>query len=216
MTTAPLWQFWMSWIAQVAIAAGSISAVIVALFGNWLRARLFPPKLALSLQNPRGTRSPAILKTPDGDQRQEDSRWYHVLVENHRRLVSPATQVQVFLIRVEEPDATGENKIVWSEQIPLTWRHQEVHPIARTIGYAADCNLCNAVKGKWLELTPIAAPFALKVRRRLGESCRFTVTLQARSVETDSNLLRIEIAWDGQWADDSDEMARHLVVKAVS
>jgi len=152
-------------------------------------------------------------QSAEGTQRNETSRWYHVLVENHRRLISPATQVQVFLMRLEEPDAAGENKLIWSgTAVPLSWENQPIYPTNRTLGHPINCNLCNVVKDKWIELTPLVQPLGLEVRRR--SACHFTVTLQARSVETDSNLLQIEIAWDGKWADDSDEMARHLVVKA--
>jgi hypothetical protein len=40
------------------------------------------------------------------------------------------------------------------------------------------------------------------------------VTLQARSTQTDSNLLTVEIAWKGGWSEDTREMADVLVVKA--
>lgn len=69
------------------------------------------------------------------------------------------------------------------------------------------------VKEKWIELHPLINPVALDARRR--EPCHMTLTLQARGLLTDSNLLRVEIAYDGKWSDDTDEMARHTVVKAV-
>lgn len=205
-------QFWLDWSVQVATAIGTIGAVVVALFGSWLRGKLTPPKLILSLKDPQGTRTPVTLTDPDGSQRQSAGRWYHIRIENRRRW-SPAHQVQVFLLRVEEPDAAGENQMTWIGEIPMNWRHQEVNPIMRTVGAGADCDLCSVVRDKWLELHPLVVPHSLNARRR--EPCRLTVTLQARSIEADSDLLRVQIAWDGKWSEDGDNMMQHAVVKQL-
>lgn len=210
----PIWQFWLDWVVQVATAVGTIAAVVVALFGDWLRTRFAPPKLILKLQNELGIKvDPTILTAPDGSTREAASRWYHVRVENGRRW-SSATQVQVFLLRVEEPDAAREYKLMWFGEIPIRWRYQEINPLIRSIGYPADCDLCSVVKGKWLELHPIITPLELTARRR--EASHLILTLQARGLEGDSNLLRVRIDWDGQWADDTQEMAAHMVVKVAS
>jgi hypothetical protein len=155
-------------------------------------------------------KTPVVLNAPDGTTRETVGRWYHLRVTNERRGWSPATQVQVFLLRVEEPDAAGEYKITWVGEIPMRWRHQEASPLTRTIGYPADCDLCSVVKEKWIELHPLVVPLALNAKRR--EACNLVVTLQARGLETDSNLVRVKIAWDGQWADDAEEMARHMTI----
>lgn len=115
---------------------------------------------------------------------------------------------------MEEPDAAGEFKVMWLGEIPIRWRNQEIKPLVRTIGHAEDCDLCSVVKDKWLELHPLISPFALDTRRK--SACQLIVTLQARGVEADSNLLRVKIAWDGKWSDDAEEMAHSMVVKEVS
>jgi hypothetical protein len=206
---SPTWQFWLNWAAQILIAIGTLGAVVVALFGGWLRARIAPPKLIIKLENERGVKAPSILTAPDGTTRESVSRWYHVRTVNERRW-SPATQAQVFLLRLEEPDAAGEYKMTWVGELPLRWRDQEIKPLVRTIGYDADADLCSVVREKWVELHPLIAPIALNARRR--EPCNLIVSLQARSLEADSNLLRVKIAWDGKWADDAEEMAQHMVV----
>ncbi len=206
-------EFWLNWIVQLGIALGTLGAVAVALFGGWLRSKLVPPKLRLSVENPRGVFSPVELKAPDGSSRVTDSRWYHVRITNERRW-SPATQTQILLLQVQEPDATGEFKVVWTGELPLRWRHQEVQPLVRTIGSPADCDLCSVVKEKWIELHPLIEVFSLKSRRR--EKCRLLLTLQARSIESDSNMLQVEVAWDGEWTEDTEQMARHTVVKTIS
>ena len=207
------YEFWMGWIAQVLIAVGTIAAVFVALFGGWLRGRLAPPKLVLMLINAVGVKTPVQLAAPDGSTRKALGRWYHLRVSNKRRW-SPATQVQVFLLSVEEPDASGEFKVKWIGEIPIRWRDQEIKPLTRTIGHAEDIDLCSVVETKWLELHPLIVPYALDAKRRTA--CRLFVTLQARSIEADSDLLRVAISWNGKWADDEKEMAQHMVVKLAS
>ena len=64
--------FWWSWWVQVAIAVVTISAVVVALFGQALRARFFPPRLALALVHPEGE----LTRFGNGHQ----VRYYHVRV----------------------------------------------------------------------------------------------------------------------------------------
>jgi hypothetical protein len=42
------------------------------------------------------------------------------------------------------------------------------------------------------------------------------VVLMALSDEGESNELKLEIAWDGVWSEDSDELVRHMVVKQLN
>ncbi len=126
---------------------------------------------------------------------------------------SPAHQVQVLLLQVEEPAANGDLQITWTGAIPLGWRHQQLYPPARTIGAPADADLCSVVKNKWLELHPLVVPFNLEVRRR--ESCTFVLSLQAQGSEGDSPVIRIKITWDGKWHDGAQEMRRHLILEVL-
>jgi hypothetical protein len=169
--------------------------------------------LALRLKDGRGSKTPVTITDPEkGTKRETEGRWYHIEVSNKSRW-SPAREVQVFLLRVEEPDAAGQDRITWLGDVPMRWRHQEIRPVALTIGPTTDCDLCSVVQEKWVELWPLIIPHSLNARRR--EPCKFSVTLQARGIESDSNLLRVQIAWDGEWSDDADEMARHMVVREV-
>ncbi|MEQ9640614.1 MAG: hypothetical protein RIM84_11380 [Alphaproteobacteria bacterium] len=205
-------QFWLNWAVLALAAFGTISAVVVALFGNWFRASLAPPKLNLALKSERGDKTPATIKSPDGSASTLIGRWYHLEVSNHRRW-SPATQVQVFLLRVEERDATGEHKVTWVGEVPLRWKYQGMNPLLRTIGHSVDCDLCSVVKDKWVSLEVLISPSALETVR--PGATDIIVTVQARSIEVDSQMLRIRIAWDGKWSDDADDMAQHMVVREI-
>jgi hypothetical protein len=201
----------MYWAVQIAIAIGTVGAVIVALFGNWLRAWLLPHKLEIKVVDPRGHKIEATIRAPSGNERPEDSRWYHVRVENPNRRWLPVTQVQLFLLQVEELDAAGQFTTTWMGEVPLQWRYQELNPIHRTMGFPADCDLLSVVKNKWVELRPLYAPKDLPHRWR--QECKFAVTVHARGVEVDSNRLRVEVHWNGEWSDDAEEMSKKLIVR---
>jgi hypothetical protein len=208
-------QFWLNFTVNSLLALFTFGVVIVALFGDVFRKKIFPPLLSLKILHPEGEKTPIrlITTTEEGTkEREEDARFYPIQVSNQRRW-SPANQTQVSLVRLEEPGPGGEWQVTWSGDIPMRWRHQEIHPTSRTIGPTADCDLCSVIKGKWLELLPLLSPLNLKLKWREGTT--IIVSLQAKSNEGDSPIVRIKIAWDGEWEDGDQEMKHHLVVKEL-
>ena len=83
-----------------------------------------------------------------------------------------------------------------------------INPLARVIGAPAECDLCNVVREKWLELTTVIEILALQ--RIYREECHLTLTLQAKAQQSNSKPLRIELHWDGHWADGVHEMRAHM------
>lgn len=208
-------QFWWSWWVNVAIALGTIGAVLAALFGQRVHAWLFKPDLVLSLPNPRGEWQRVEIRSPNGDQRPEDARYYHLRVTNAATW-SKATDVQLFLVRLEEPGPDGQLYVKWASEIPLRWKYQEIMPLSRTIGPHADGDLCSVIKNKWVQLHPLILPHNLAdlaVRRGPFE---MVVSFQARGAEASSEMKRIRIVWDGQWHDGENEMAQHLVISELT
>lgn len=209
-------QFWWNWWVSLGAAVTTLAAVFVALFGDWIKSRLFSPKLALSLRNSVGEKTTVTLQwqTEQGlQQRNEEARYYHVRVSNQVRWPS-SNQTQVYLLRVEVPGPDGELQVTWSGELPVQWTHQAIHPVARTIGSGAYCDLCSVVKGKWVQLHPLIVPNNFPLQWRTAAT--LVVSLQARGNEGESPISRFQIAWDGKWADGDTEMTRHLVVKDIT
>ena len=202
---------------QIAVAIGTIGAVVVALFQSQLRLKFAPPRLTISLLSPRGYRTDVHLFPPGTNElsqsRIESARFYHIQVENKRRW-STANQVQVFLTRIDMPGPDGDMRIAWLGEVPMRWRYQDANPIARTIGPDAQCDLCSVVKEKFLRLETLIRPTELPCEWR--EPTNVVVYLQARSVEVDSPVIRVKIAWDGKWQDGDLEMGDHMVVEQIS
>lgn len=206
-----------SW-TDVLTAVGTVGAVIVALFGNFL-PKLFPPRLQIEIADAHGSRQRVQLLNTAGaipvPTRDAWARYYHIKTSNTRRWTK-ARNVRVMLLRLEQHTAAG-----WVEQwagggIPLRWQHNEQLGNVRNIGPAALADLVHVVQDvdpaqtKWLELTPVFAPYGITMRHRTPVALR--VTLQAQSEEADSVPLTITIRWNGQWEDGATEMAQHVRV----
>jgi hypothetical protein len=117
------------------------------------------------------------------------------------------------LAEVQAPDASGEFKPVWDGYAKLGWTH-ESNPEPKNIGYHAECDLCYILDDpREMGLSPIIkgqiTPSTFKGPLKLA------VTLQARGIEAESNMLRLEISWNGEWSNDIAQMKRHFVVRPV-
>lgn len=211
-------QFWWNWGVQLAVAVGTLAAATVALR---LHVKFFPPVLRLIFAKPEGRPTPVALRTmQDGavvSTRGERGRYYHVELKNERPLI-PATNPIVYLLAVEVPDAAGSSfSEVWAGALPIVATYYEVHP-GKILGADPQLyDLCSVVRGKWVELHPqIQTMDFPKLWSYEGETIRFRVTLQARSLEVLSPRYVFEIAWDGEWAEDTTAMRRHMVVRQIS
>ena len=208
-------RFWWSWWVNVAIAVGTVGAVLVALFGERVRGWLFKPRLVLTVPNPQGERQPVQLRAPTGEVRTEEARFYHLRVTNSARWPK-ATEVQVFLTRIEDPGPDGDLQLRWATEVPVKWKFQEIQPLSRTVGPHADCDLCSVVKNKWVQLHPLIVPNNLTEFARRRERFDMVLSFEARSAEASSSPKRIKISWDGQWHDGESEMAKHLVIRELN
>ena len=221
------WNWWLNFaifLATFFTGIATFGAVLVALFHDWLRHNLLPPKLCISLSGyPHST---TMTQVHGNDPLREpivtESLWFHVEVSNERRFAR-AEAVQLMLVRVEEPDSSGVFSTVWIGEVPLTWQHMYAFNTTteRVLGHPIRSDLISCTKQAFHESTPflrintIFTPNELaKYAVRAGQ-LRMRLTIQARSLEVDSDPMLIEIAWDGTWSDDLNDMARRLVVKKI-
>jgi hypothetical protein len=196
--------FWWKWGVEFAVAVGTIGAVLAALFGHVFRAKVFPPKLTLQLIRRSELNYEGEEKIP--------TRYYHLRVVNSRRF-APAKEVRVVLLQVWEPGPDGRLQLTWDGDIPFSWRHQTVFPLLRTIGPETYADLCCVKKGVGLRINLLIVPNNLRAMR--SGASTLELALQARGIETESNILRVKVTWDGGWHDGEAEMARHLIVEEI-
>ena len=193
------------WIDGLYVLATLLLAAI-AIWGDRIRQRWLRPKLRLVLDEP-------TLTSHSGP----DSKgwYYHLRVVNDRR-ASPATNVRVLFQQMLKKGADD----TWQERrftgpVQVMWRWPDYIPQFTTIGpdeYSAFACIVEGDKALQLRLywypnnlTPFIPP-------------REITRLQFKAVSdiAESNVLTIEIAWDGQWEQGSTEMARHMIIKKVN
>jgi hypothetical protein len=109
----PLWQVWVDLIFKVLGTVATFLAVFVALFGSWLRYKMWPPELKITLSSTEGYPSKFLITDERRQIRHEtDGLWYFVKVDSTTRW-NPVTDVYIFLLSMEEPDAAGQFQVKW-------------------------------------------------------------------------------------------------------
>lgn len=206
-------QFSWTWTVQVIAAVGTFLAVVVAVFGDWIRSRLFRPSLGIELATPKGERAAVGQAGVTG---LHPARYYYFRVSNTATNRWPhATSVMPHLVRIEEPAADGSFQLAWQGDVLLQWRRIEVGSFNYALGPPQECHLCsvfNTPQGPRLQLHPVVKPL---IFTDFFSACRLRLFVQARSDQVDSELACFEVSWDGVWIDGESEMATHLVVKRV-
>jgi hypothetical protein len=115
---------------QLAVVVAAFLAVVVALFGDWLKAKWFRPTLILSLSTRSdGIQTKVRLEAPDGTSRLEDARYWFLTVSTAKRW-PVANDVRVCLTQIEAPGPDGLMRPVWvSSELPVLWDFQEIRPL---------------------------------------------------------------------------------------
>jgi len=201
MTSYKIWNL----IIQAAAAVGTLILALYAIWGNFIRSRYFGPKLKVFLLNPTGELNPLN----DGRQ----CRNYHLKVTNSRK-GTPAHNTQVFLMKIFRSAADGT--LVdrsFSGPLQLTWQFPEYHPQLLSVGPDRLCDLGRMIHGNPFELMLYFTPNNFTKDVEANQKIQVEVVAVAGNGE--SKPIRIEIAWDGHWSDDTIEMNHHLVVKEV-
>jgi hypothetical protein len=95
------WRF-INTFAPWASASATFLAVLVAIFGDAIRAALFKPRLTLSLFSPLGVLTPQDQWDGHGHKiGSMQTRYYHLELRNARKF-SAARDAQVLIMRVEK------------------------------------------------------------------------------------------------------------------
>lgn len=187
-------------------AIGTVAVAIMAIWGNWVKARLAGPQITLALRDARRDVNP----------RNDGTReiYYHVVVRNRRRW-SPAEAVRVLVVGLAKrrPDGSyfAEPLVV---PLQLTWAFPTFHELFPTIADSDTCDFgaVDEHSGRF-RLSTYITPNNFRGYIAAGEAMR--VTLVASAHNGNSEPLVLEVSWDGRWAAELDEMQRHLVIKPV-
>jgi len=190
-----------SWI-NLSISISTFLAVIVALFGENIRARLFSPRLSI-----------AVKKTAEKNRtnKGEEIWYYHLVISNQRKAI--ANNVIVMLTQIEN-NWDGGKQSIWTGEVPLSWMFGLVAGnIFRNIGSSQYCDLIAVGKETGAFLEPLITPNNLHFLWK--DKMNITLTICVKSDQNTTLERKFMIAWDGLWDQGETEMAKHLVIKAL-
>jgi hypothetical protein len=202
-----------TWVQEAGVI-GTWVVGVLALFGDRIRAWLFRPDLHLELTSKIGSYSPQAGRQHDGAVVTRHARYYHLTVTNRARY-PVAKDVHVLLLGVERLDqqTPPTETSGWYVPLPLGWAYGG-YPLAREIGRKTEAIAdLLFVRGDKLEFVPIHTP--LNFQKDYSGKTRLRVTAVARGTDCESNILKLEIEWNGLWERDDDAMKKHFVIRAA-
>ncbi len=199
-------QFLIQTVIQIATVAATLLLGVIAIWGDFIKAKLLGPRLRLSLFDSEGER----INLADGT----NARYYHLRVTNARRSAQ-AKNVRVVVTKIVRPAADGSiPEETLSGPVQLIWQHGHSIPQYPTVGPSLNCDLGYLLKDKGFNLTLLFVPN--NVDSKVIANQKIRVQAIAVSDETESNPLTVEITWDGTWTEDAKEMRKHMVVKEIN
>jgi len=195
-------------IAGMLTALGTIAVAVLAIWGDFFRYKLAGPQLSLALHDARGDPTHRTNGTL--------AFFFHLKVRN-RRLWSPAKDVRVLLERIarRRPDGSflAEHLVY---PLTLIWTPMEVGDFQRTVGGIETCDLGFLDQGSdRFRISALIVPNNVHASVRANEAIRVQIAATGQNV-TSSKPLFLEIAWDGNWTANREEMQQHLVIKEVA
>lgn len=188
-------------------------AMLISLGGLILAIRgIIGPKLRLSLFDSKGELT-RYGEGPDAP----PVYFYHLRVGNKRRWIASNVSIKLIEINKPSPDGAFHNGEIPSP-VKLRWARSKTDPCSLDIrGRDAEfCNFGFLIKDRMFQLDPCIAPWPPNFRGFINAKEHMRVKVVAVADNAKSNTLCIEIAWDGKWSDEPEEMQRHLVVREVS
>ena len=200
-------------LIQGFIAFGTIAVVIIAIWGDWFRARFAAPKLRIELIEPIGA------FVPLSGSGKRTAFWVNAKVVNQRRWINPKN-CRVLLRSLAR---RGPNNIF--KQIPLTvplqymWAPSELSPPSVDIPHEHYFDFGSIVDSSTplpQNFRPMLYSYTNNFRGFLqaGESIRYSLQIQADNFASDKYQV-FEVAWDGEWNSDFFRMREHLKVKEI-
>jgi hypothetical protein len=189
------------------VAIGTLMAVIVAIWGDFLRSKLAPPKLRIVLYNTGGT----VTRFNQGQR----VIYYHLKVVNSRPWFL-AKNCQVRLVGISQRGPDNQFRPLPNPVPPtFVWSPAGFIPVATNISKEQIFDFGRVVEGAQ-EFEPVLHFYPNNYQGRIGanQAIRYTLEVVGENVSKTGPLV-LEAAWNGQWTDNLDNMALNLTIREV-
>jgi len=198
-------------VARLAFLLLGIAFLILSMVR--LILEFWSPDLELDANNIRGA---AVPLTQQPFSATPVAMWYVIKVVNKRPRV-PAKSCRVLLKGISKKDAQGKfNDLSFAVPRQFWWAPSETTPQEVTIrteqpfdlGYVANA------QGDKFNVTLYSQPNAFQGNVSPGETLRYSISLEAENFVSRKPYI-IEVAWDGTWSADPEQMKSHLVINPI-
>jgi hypothetical protein len=202
---------WITAIASLIAAFGTVGAVVVALFRDQIYDLLQPTRVSLSIRDPAG--EPTVSN-------KDRAYMFHFRLKNnsrHRTL----SECRLLLTEVSRLTQEGKWRVTpLAVPIPFRWSPSELQPLDIDIGPGreaiADFGLFHVVEQYDVEFWPALATFPSSFPERLinGGTIRYRVELQARGLNLNI-CANFEVCSTGKWTEKFDELHEVISVRRI-
>jgi hypothetical protein len=193
-------------LLQALIACSLLGIILMALFGSYIKQKLFPARLTVEVLDKNGE-----LTILDNGHR---VIYYHLRIINRSRII--VKNCRVFLTKIKKLQDNGEYvNVPFSVPLRYIWSPSESSPEGVDIvterihdfGYIIDSST---------EFKPTVTPIlnSFKGNMKHHETFRYYIEIIAENYRP-KKLIGIEVTWDGMWPDNLTEMYRHMVIKKI-
>lgn len=204
---------WPSWLTAI----GTTAVAILAIWGDWIRFRIAGPKLELVPHNLQGEITRLRVRRPPPQQETFDeipASYFHLRVINRRTWV-PAQRVRVLLVGILRMGQDGHfHREPINVRQQLTWAPAELSEIMPTIAGDHILDL-GFLTQEGFTVTTYVTPNNFRGTVRANEAIRVEFQVEADNYHSDRRY-SYEIEWDGTWAADAAQLARHISVREVT
>ena len=197
----------ISLVIQLAIAIGTIAVACIAIWGDYLRNKLFPPKAKIVLNNPYGTLTSYTDGTPVW--------FYNFKVINQTYFSLKNCHVYLKEIQKKGPDGSYD-KIPLSVPHQFIWSPANIEPKEVLINkdHIFDFGSLSKSSGYWKpEIYWRANNFNGDVKS--GEVVRYILEVDSEGMTAEIKQI-YEVAWNGKWSDKLEEMKLNLKINEVT
>ena len=189
------------------IAVGTIGVMIIAIWGNWVKYRLVPPLLTIEPSNLRGT----VTHFTNGGR----VIYYHLLVRNSRSW-SVANNCRVVLRAVSKMLPNGDfQNVPLPVQPTFIWAPAQVTPLLIDLSHEQTLDFGSVTEGG-NQFVPVLNFFPNNFRGFVeqGSVVRYSLEIVADGLRSRPKVF--EVAWNGQWSDNLDDMSQNLTIREIN
>lgn len=194
-------------LAAYLTTGGTIFVAIVAIWGDWFRAKLAPPKLEIQPHNIRGR----LTYFSNGKR----GIFYHLKVTNLRHWFG-IKNCRVMLCQLHRRASDGQFK-----RVPLPvpqqyiWSPAEFTPVLQTVHREAVFDLGYIEEGGDTFTSRLySVPNDFEGFVGPNEAVRFSMEVVADKYISEIYQV-FEVAWNGKWSEKLDEMENNLTIKEI-